>query len=100
MLEWSANGKDSYQTDLWSPEEGYPDTVDPNCYTTTFEVKSDYVEFTSKRPLDCGNGKYVVQLDNEATWISAWNSGYKLSYHDTNRVMFKCEISSAYSIGL
>ena len=62
--------------------------------------KSDYVEFTSKRPLDCGNGKYVVQLDNEATWISAWDSGYKLSYHGTNRIMFKCEISSAYALGL
>ena len=72
MIEWSADGSNSYTTELWSPEEGYPDTITDSCYTTTISDRTDYVEFTSKRPLDCNDGKYVVELDTQKTWISAW----------------------------
>ena len=76
MISWSANGANSYQTDLYSETSGMPNTIDPNCYTTTTEDNSDHVVFTSKRPLDCGDGYYVVELDKQSSWVSAWDDGY------------------------
>ena len=61
MVLWEANGEDSSVTELYSEHEGHPSTVTTNCYSSSHEVVSGFVEFTTKRPLDCkaANG-YVV----------------------------------------
>ena len=77
MIEWSAGAtdsdKDRYATQLYAEEEGYPDTIDPSCYTTTSEDTGDgFIVFTSTRPLDCGDNGYVVPLDTQSEWCFAW----------------------------
>ena len=61
MVLWEANGEDSTVTDLYSEHHGYPSTVTDNCYSSSYAIVDGYIEFTTKRPLDCqaANG-YVV----------------------------------------
>lgn len=102
MVSWIANGEDSIgATDLYSKQHGHPATQPTNCYTSSFTVKGEFVVFTTKRPLECPGGDgYAVQLDTDSSWCAAWSPGTEIHYHNNNRTMLSCEISSAYAIGL
>ena len=90
MFSWHADGDDSWTQELYSETNGYPPEVDTGCYTTTWQILDEHVEFTTKRPLDCGPDSYVVKLEEEIPLCSSWKEVPYLSFHGDNAVAYRC----------
>ena len=94
MFSWHADGDDSWTQELYSERNGYPPERETGCYTTSFQVLDEHVEFTTKRALDCGPESFVVKLEEQIPLCSSWKDVPYLSFHGDNAVAFSCEIDT------
>ncbi len=90
MISWIANGAASQQQDMYSVTTKAPTVLAENAYTTTFELETNNIIFTSTRSMTATSlDTYDIPLDTTFNMIYSFQTNVtKVSYHGPNKATF------------